>query len=120
MQKRGSHCTGRAAEDFQPPVPQVGAVLSPMATESSEDSAGPRLGRHLPSGRGPCDGGSSVPRRGQRVAVAKWVRRALPSSYRRLSPDGLGESLSSAPAPAQISEMEKCHGGEMYGAWVRR
>eukprot|EP00075_Anas_platyrhynchos_P006171 XP_012964284.2 macrophage receptor MARCO isoform X1 [Anas platyrhynchos] len=60
-----------------------------MATESSEDSARPRLGRHLPSGRGPCDDGSSMPRRGQRVAVATWVRRALPSSYRRLSPDGL-------------------------------
>uniref|UniRef100_A0A8B9B9W6 SRCR domain-containing protein n=1 Tax=Anser brachyrhynchus TaxID=132585 RepID=A0A8B9B9W6_9AVES len=69
-----------------------------MATESGEVSAGPRPGRHLLSGRGPCDGGSSVPRRGQRVAVATWARRALPSTYRRLSPDGLEPQSQRKPS----------------------
>lgn len=62
------------------------------------------------------------------MLVAAWMRRALPSSYRRLLPAGLGESLHFEKAKSNPTQMEmsKCQmpeavwqgeGKEMVKRW---
>ncbi|KAI1237346.1 hypothetical protein IHE44_0014611 [Lamprotornis superbus] len=76
------------------------ATFHSMAKQSSEEPAAPGMSTD-PAAPGmstdlqasttlsPCDSDSLAPRRGQDVVVAAWMRRALPSSYRRLLPAGL-------------------------------
>ncbi|XP_075613263.1 macrophage receptor MARCO isoform X2 [Balearica regulorum gibbericeps] len=69
-----------------------------MAMQNSEDPAAPWMSTDLQPGRRPCDGDFPVPRRGQHVAAAAWVWRALPSTYRRLSPAGLEPRIQRKPS----------------------
>lgn len=85
--------------------PGAYATLSSTAMQSGEDPAAPRVATDPRPKRGRCDGDCPVPGRGQQHAtVAAWVRRALPGTYRRLSPGGLGKWLhfaKSKSTPAQ-------------------
>lgn len=87
-------------------LPGAYAALSSMATPSGEDPAAPRISTDLQPRRRPCDEDCPAPQRGQHMSVGAWVRRALPSTYRRLSPAGLGELLHFGKSKSTPVQME--------------
>ncbi|RMC18766.1 hypothetical protein DUI87_04662 [Hirundo rustica rustica] len=88
-----------------------------MARQSGEDPAAPGTSTDVQPRTKPCDSDSLAPQRGQDVLVAAWMRRALPSPYRRLLPADSGESLRFAKAKSNPTpmEMSKCQMTGKFG-----
>lgn len=82
------------------------ATLHSMAKHSSEEPAAPGMSTELQTRSTRCDSEHLAPRRGQDLVLAAWMRRALPSSYRRLLPARLGESLCLAKPKSNPTQME--------------
>lgn len=87
-------------------LPGAYSTRPSMAMPSGEDPAALPMGTDLQPRRRLCDGDWPAPQRGQHTAGAAWVWRALPGTYRRLSPAGLGESFRSAKSKSTLAEME--------------
>lgn len=117
-EQRASLCTVRVWISSSP-LPGVFATLHSTAKQSSEDTAAPGMSTELQPRTNPSDSDSLAPRGGQDMLVAAWMWRALPSSYRRLLPAGLGESRCFAKAKSNPTQMEmsKCQmpGGSLAG-----
>lgn len=77
-----------------------------MAKQSGEDPAAPEMSIDLQPRTKSCDSDCLAPQRGQDKVVAAWMRRALPSSYQRLLPAGLGESLPFEKAKSNPMQVE--------------
>lgn len=97
VQNRGLHSS--LSECGSPAHPYLKiTTLHFMANQSSKDTAAPGMNADLQPRAKLCDSDCLAPRRGQDVVEAAWMRRALPSSYQRLLPVGLGESFRFAKA----------------------
>lgn len=97
VQKRGLHSALSGCGSPAHPYLKI-YHTSFHGQQSSEDTAGPGMNTDLQPRAKPCDSDCLAPQRGQDVEEAAWMQRALPSSYQRLLPVGLGESFRFAKA----------------------